>query len=171
MSGGTYSVTVTDDGCTLTKSFTIECPGDDVLGETTTVICSNTFTNQGAGVDTFEQLTENALNDTYTTINESCNYIPSYSVNLTLSNIDGYDDIVINQTIYVGENINDVMTNEIWTNSLQTILGDLAINHSFIASGYIFNQNFFRIESNCTTNELNSAIVNLRLEIDIDQVC
>lgn len=171
LSEGTYSVTVSDESCTLTKSFTIDCGGEVVEGDSVTVVCSNTFTNQGAGIDTFEQLTQNALNSQYSVINESCDYIPSYEIEFNITNITNHSDIIINQTIYVGNNINDVLTNEVWTTSIESILNDLAINYDFIASGYIFNQNFFRIESNCASDSLSSAFVNLRLEISIDEQC
>jgi hypothetical protein len=171
LTSGTYNVTVSDDECVSTKSFTINCGGETIGGETVTTLCSNSFVNQGNGVDSFYQLTQDTLNDTYSVINESCDYIPSYKINLTISNISEHDDIIINEVIYIGDNINDVLPNSVWVNSIQSILSDLSINYDFIASGYIFNNNFFKIEGSCSYDNLSSAEVNLRLIIEINEKC
>ena len=170
LSSGVYNVTVSDDNCTITKSVFITCPPSPLSGESQTAICENTFEELPSGENSFQILTNMAFNDQYPSYDDNCNYIPEYVLNLVITNINGFSDINVSELIYTGVNIDDVLTDDIWVNSVSGVLSNLVNDYDFISFAYIDNGNFI-IESNSGSDVLDNASVNLSVNITINESC
>ena len=172
LASGSYDVTVTDDNCTYTKYFTITCIGGvTISGTKQSVICENNFNTQSTTVTSFDILTNFAIHQQYPTTLENCNYIPTYIANLNITNIDGSSDILISETVYVGSNIEDTLTNEVWVNGLNNLLGTLSSNYTFIENAFVNNSNEMVIIGVSGNNQMDNSNIQLSINIDIEEQC
>jgi hypothetical protein len=169
---GTYDVTISDDNCTLTKSFTIVCDNGNVIqGSNTSTVCEGDFELKDNENNVFNILTINSLKQQFPVVNDDCSYIPTYHINFTITSITDHEDIVVNDVIYVGDDIQDTITESTWVESVNTMLNNISETYDFIGQSYVNEENEMIIMGVNDNNQLINSQISLSIDISIDEVC
>ena len=130
LSGGTYSVVVTDDnGCFEEKFFTIICTSQQVTNYNVVPVCDDMFTTTvGNKRDMIEMLNEGFLDiisgesATNCVLNEAV-----FICDIVVSGYSGTTLWVSGGTVpfYTGYTLNDVPSDQLWADTIQSILAGI----------------------------------------------
>ena len=175
LSGGTYSVVVTDDnGCFEEKFFTIICTSQQVTNYNIVPVCDDMFTTTvGNKRDMVEMLNEGFLDiisgesATNCVLNEAV-----FICEIVVSGYSGTTLWVSGGTVpfYTGYTLNDVPSDQLWADTIQTILGGIPE-----IENVEINQltNTVKIFSNCNGEDdpLRNGYIDIDLQIDYDISC
>ena len=175
LSGGTYSVVVTDDnGCFEEKFFTIICTSQQVTNYNVVPVCNDMFTTTvGNKRDMIEMLNEGFLDiisgesATNCVLNEAV-----FICEIVVSGYSGTTLWVSGGTVpfYTGYTLNDVPSDQLWADTIQTILAGIPE-----IENVEINQltNTVKIFSNCNGEDdpLRNGYIDIDLQIDYDISC
>lgn len=175
LSGGTYSVVVTDDnGCFEEKFFTIICTSQQVTNYNIVPVCDDMFTTTvGNKRGMLEMLNEGFLDiisgesATNCVLNEAV-----FICEIVVSGYSGTTLWVSGGTVpfYTGYTLNDVPSDQLWEDTIQTILGGIPE-----IENVEINQltNTVKIFSNCNGEDdpLRNGYIDIDLQIDYDISC
>ena len=175
LSGGTYSVVVTDDnGCFEEKFFTIICTSQQVTNYNVVPVCDDMFTTTvGNKRDMIEMLNEGFLDiisgesATNCVLNEAV-----FICDIVVSGYSGTTLWVSGGTVpfYTGYTLNDVPSDQLWEDTIQTILAGIPE-----IENVEINQltNTVKIFSNCNGEDdpLRNGYIDIDLQIDYDISC
>ena len=175
LSGGTYSVVVTDDnGCFEEKFFTIICTSQQVTNYNVVPVCDDMFTTTvGNKRDMIEMLNEGFLDiisgesATNCVLNEAV-----FICDIVVSGYSGTTLWVSGGTVpfYTGYTLNDVPSDQLWADTIQTILAGIPE-----IENVEINQltNTVKIFSNCNGEDdpLRNGYIDIDLQIDYDISC
>jgi hypothetical protein len=174
LTGGTYSVVVTDDnGCFEEKFFTIICTSQQVTNYNIVSVCDDLFTTTVGGKrGMLEMLNEGFLENipvgaTTCTLNEAI-----FSCNIQISGYSGMSQWVTSSTVpfYTGTSLNDVPSDQLWIQTIGSILNGIPEIESYEISALT---NSVKIFSDCSGDEdpLRNGYIDINLEIDYDISC
>jgi hypothetical protein len=164
LSGGTYTLTVTDSsGCTLTRSIVVPCT-PTVSGYQVIPIVSSGFTT-----------TYNNKRDFESMLNEGFYDLTSGNTNCVLSNAIYTATVEISgntytENFYTGTTLSDVPSESLWVDTIENILSGITGVGSYTVNPIT---NVIEIKSECdgTTDQLSDSEFISGLIIDYDIYC
>ena len=71
----------------------------------------------------------------------------------------------------MGSNIEDTLTNEVWVSSLNTLLGELSNNYTFIENAFVNENNEMVIIGVSGNTQMDNSIIQLSINIDVEEQC
>jgi hypothetical protein len=172
LSGGTYTLTVTDvSGCTATQSVVIDCSSQTVNCYELFEICDSDFDTTVGNKRSLESMLYETFND-ITSGQTNCILTGSvFTTNLIITGSTIYS--ALTDSFYTGFTLNDVPTDEQWVESIEFLLNQLLDDD--IISDYTIDleNNRLSISSNCNLepDPLSDALFNLSLDINIGVNC
>lgn len=172
LSGGTYTLTVTDvSGCTATQSVVIDCSSQTVNCYELFEICDSDFDTTVGNKRSLESMLYETFND-ITSGQTNCILTGSvFTTNLIITGSTIYS--ALTDSFYTGFTLNDVPTDEQWVDSIEFLLNQLLDDD--IISDYTIDleNNRLSISSNCNLepDPLSDALFNLSLDINIGVNC
>jgi uncharacterized protein (DUF2141 family) len=169
LSGGTYSVKVTDsNGCSDTKYVTVNCNNNRVHCYELNNICEQNFVTTVGQKRGFEEM----LNETYFDLSSGyTNCVLVESIFYAIVNITGTTFTSgITQSFYTGTTLNDYPTDEDWINAISDILLTIGEIGSFILD---VNSNELKIISDCDGDQdlLRGAKFSLDAKVELTLIC
>ena len=169
LSGGTYSVEVTDsNGCSDTKYVTVNCNNNRVHCYELNNICEQNFVTTVGQKRGFEEM----LNETYFDLSSGyTNCVLDEAIFYAIVNITGTTFTSgITQSFYTGTTLNDYPTDEDWINAISDILLTIGEIGSFILD---VNSNELKIISDCDGDQdlLRGAKFSLDAKVELTLIC
>ena len=169
LSGGTYSVEVTDsNGCSDTKYVTVNCNNNRVHCYELNNICEQDFVTTVGQKRGFEEM----LNETYFDLSSGyTNCVLDEAIFYAIVNITGTTFTSgITQSFYTGTTLNDYPTDEDWINAISDILLTIGEIGSFILD---VNSNELKIISDCDGDQdlLRGAKFSLDAKVELTLIC
>lgn len=174
LTGGTYSVTVTDNnGCFETKFFTIICTSQQVSNYNIVPVCDDVFVTTVGNKRTMLEMLNEAFLESVPTGATNCTLISAvFACNLGITGYTGTTQWVSGDTVnfYTGTSINDVPSDELWIQTIEGILNTIPEVESYQIDAL---NNSVRIFSNCDgdSDPLRNGYIDISLEIDLDISC
>jgi hypothetical protein len=174
LTGGTYSVTVTDNnGCFETKFFTIICTSQQVSNYNIVPVCDDLFTTTVGNKRGMLEMLNEAFLDSVPPSATNCMLVTAvFSCNLGITGYTGTTQWVSGDTVnfYTGTTLTDVPSDELWIQTIEGILNTIPEVQSYQIDAL---NNSVRIFSNCDgdSDPLKNGYIDISLEIDLDISC
>jgi hypothetical protein len=174
LTGGTYSVTVTDNnGCFETKFFTIICTSQQVSNYNIVPVCDDVFVTTVGNKRTMLEMLNEAFLESVPTGATNCTLISAvFACNLGITGYTGTTQWVSGDTVnfYTGTSLTDVPSDELWIQTIEGILNTIPEVESYQIDAL---NNSVRIFSNCDgdSDPLRNGYIDISLEIDLDISC
>jgi hypothetical protein len=180
LTGGTYSVTVTDNnGCFETKFFTIICTSQQVSNYNIVPVCDDVFVTTVGNKrgmlemlnETFIEVVQNTPSATFCTLNSAI-----FKCNLGVTGYTGTTQWISGTTtgaipFYTGYSLNDAPSDQLWAQTISDILSGIPELQQPPEIDILANT--VRIYSNCDgdSDPLRNGYIDISLEIDLDISC
>ena len=165
LSAGTYSLTVTDaSGCTDTQSVTLTGYASKSSYQSFN-ICNDNFSFVGNGIKGLQQITSEGFKHSFSSNTSGCTYSSA-----TFTAVVSVDGVSSTTTFYTGTTINDVPTDEQWSEALQTLFsGYTGITNTIVD----LQTNTITLETRCErgVNPLAFAPIETYLQVNFLAQC